>query len=90
MLKGMPDDGLAAAGRIQIRCSHGVQLSIEDRLGRSPYDLDAPVMVVGARGRQELSVRSKIVRDIAGKQLHARYYLPQEDLKAVQALLKRA
>lgn len=63
---------------------------IEDRLGRSPYDLASPVMVVGARGRQELSVRSKIVRDIAGKQWHARYYVPQEDLAAVQALIKRA
>jgi len=63
---------------------------IEDRLGRSPYDLDEPVMVVGARGRQELSVRSKIVRDIAGKHLHARYYVPKEDLAAIQALIERA
>ena len=35
MLKGMPDDGLPAAGRIHIGCAHGVQLSIKDCLGRS-------------------------------------------------------
>ena len=63
---------------------------IEDRLGGAPYDPSEPVMVVGQGGRQELSVRSKIIRDIAGKHLHARYYVPQEDLGAVQALLKRA
>jgi hypothetical protein len=48
------------------------------------------VWVVGAGPRQELSARSKIVRDIARRQLHARYYVPQEDLGALQALLKRA
>jgi len=63
---------------------------IEDRLGGAPYDQAEPVMVVGAEGAQELSVRSKIIRDIAGRHLHARYYVPQEDLAAVQALLKRA
>ncbi|HXC64961.1 MAG TPA: HD domain-containing protein [bacterium] len=63
---------------------------IEDRLGGAPYDPGEPVMVVGQGGRQELSVRSKIIRDIAGSHLHARYYVPQEDLAAVQALLKRA
>jgi hypothetical protein len=45
---------------------------------------------VGSSGRRELSSRSKIVRDIAGKQLHARYYVPQEDLGPLQTLLKKA
>jgi hypothetical protein len=63
---------------------------IEDRLTAKPYDVKDPVWVVGAGPRQELSARSKIVRDIARRQLHARYYVPQEDLGALQALLKRA
>lgn len=64
-------------------------LLIEDRLGRAPYDLSDPVMVVGPRGRQELSRRSKIVRDIATQTVHARYYVPQEDLLPLQKLLKK-
>jgi HD superfamily phosphohydrolase len=64
-------------------------LFIEDRLGASPYDLGNPIMVIGPRGRRELSTRSRVVRDIARPHLHARYYVPTEDLAAVQALLKR-
>jgi uncharacterized protein len=68
---------------------HAEAWLIEDRLGSAPYDPADPVMVVGQGGRQELSRRSKIVRDIAGANLHARYYVPQEDLPAVLKLLKR-
>lgn len=60
---------------------------VEDRLGGAPYDPADPVMVIGARGREELSRRSRIVRDIAGHNLHARYYVPQEDAAAVAAIL---
>jgi HD superfamily phosphohydrolase len=62
---------------------------IEDRLGGAPYDAADPVYVVTGKGRQELSQRSKVVRDIAGPHVHARYYVPQEDLAAVQALLAK-
>jgi hypothetical protein len=62
---------------------------IEDRLGGPPYDPREPVMVAGPRGAQELSRRSKIVRDIAGPHLHARYYVPQEDAAKVRALIAR-
>jgi len=65
-------------------------LLIEDRLGASPYDLAQPILVVGPRGRHELSTLSRVVREIAGPHLHARYYVPAEDLSAVQALLKRS
>ena len=64
-------------------------LLIEDRLGASPYDLREPIMVVGQGGTTELSTRSRVVRDIAGQHLHARYYVPAEDLASAQALLKR-
>ena len=64
---------------------------VEDRLGARPYDPADPVWVVGDGGRARvLSERSKIVRDIAGRQLHARYYAPQEDLGALRILLKKA
>ena len=63
---------------------------IEDRLGAAPYDLADPVFVAGAHGEEELSLRSKVVRDIAGKNLHARYYVPAEDVVAVTKLLKTA
>ncbi len=62
---------------------------MEDRLGRAPYDLADPVIVVGAGKAQELSRRSKIVRDIATQTLHARYYVPAEDLAPLQALLRK-
>jgi HD superfamily phosphohydrolase len=63
---------------------------IEDRLGGAPYDLNDPVYVASADGVEELSRRSKVVRDIAGKHLHARYYVPAEDLAAVTKILKPA
>jgi HD superfamily phosphohydrolase len=68
----------------------GAALLIEDRLGASPYERRIqPIMVVGSRGRRELSACSRVVRDIAGPHLHARYYVPAEDLAAAQALLRR-
>jgi HD superfamily phosphohydrolase len=60
---------------------------IEDRLGAAAYDQNQPVYVAGERGMEELSRRSRIVRDIAGKHLHARYYVPVEDAAAVSKLL---
>lgn len=60
-----------------------------DRLGRPPYDRKEEVMVTGPLGRRPLSRVSKVVRDIATAAVHARYYAPQEDLAAVQALLRR-
>jgi HD superfamily phosphohydrolase len=60
---------------------------IEDRLGAAAYDQNQPVYVAGERGVEELSRRSRIVRDIAGKHLHARYYVPAEDAVAVGKLL---
>jgi HD superfamily phosphohydrolase len=63
---------------------------IEDRLGAAPYDLKDPVIVAGADGEVELSQRSKVVRDIAGKNLHARYYVPAADVAAVSKILKAA
>jgi HD superfamily phosphohydrolase len=65
-------------------------LFIEDRLGAAPYDLRDPVFVAGADGEEELSRRSKVVRDIAGRNLHARYYVPAEDVAAVTKILKTA
>ncbi len=62
---------------------------VEDRLGGKPYDPADAVMVVGPGSSRELSQRSKIVRDIAGSTVHARYYVPQEDQAAVTALLKK-
>lgn len=61
---------------------------IEDRLGAAPYDLSDPVYVASANGEEELSRRSKVVRDIAGKNLHARYYVPAEDVAAITKILK--
>ena len=63
---------------------------IEDRLGGAPYDLRDPVYVASADGEEELSRRSRVVRDIAGKNLHARYYVPAEDVSAVGKILKSA
>jgi HD superfamily phosphohydrolase len=60
---------------------------IEDRLGGAPYDLNEPVFVAGTRGEQELSRVSKVVRDIAGKHVQARYYVPAADVAAVEKLL---
>ncbi len=89
-------EDLKPAERLRIRehlqrrhPGHAEAWLIEDRLGGTPYDPADPVMVLGPRGAQELSQRSKVVRDIAGPNLHARYYVPQEDLAAVLALLKR-
>lgn len=63
-------------------------LFIEDRLGGAPYDMDQPVWVVDERGkRDELSRRSKLVREIAGRMVHARYYCPPQDAPAVARLL---
>ena len=39
------------------------------------------------QGEQELSRLSKVVRDIAGKHVQARYYVPAEDVAAVNKLL---
>jgi putative nucleotidyltransferase with HDIG domain len=61
---------------------------IEDRLGSAPYDLSEPVFVAKEEGEEELSRRSRVVRDIAGKNLHARYYVPAEDVAAVAKILK--
>ncbi|HTB21406.1 MAG TPA: HD domain-containing protein [bacterium] len=91
-----PEEDLPLATRRRVRAwferrrpGSAESLLIEDRLGASPYDLRRPIMVVGPRGRRELSTRSRVVRDIAKPHLHARYYVPTEDLGAVQALLKR-
>jgi HD superfamily phosphohydrolase len=91
-----PDEDLPLSIRRRVRAwferrhpGSSESLLIEDRLGASPYDLGNPIMVVGPRGRRELSTRSRVVRDIARPHLHARYYVPAEDLAAVQALLKR-
>jgi hypothetical protein len=91
-----PEEDLPAPIRRRVRAwferrrpGSAESLLIEDRLGASPYDLGHPIMVVGPRGRRELSTRSRMVRDIARPHLHARYYVPVEDLAAVRALLKR-
>lgn len=88
------DLGPRARGRVQAYFERkhpgdGAAWLIEDRLGGPPYDPAEPVFVVGQAGRQELSRRSKIVRDIAGPHLHARYYVPQEDAARVRALIVR-
>ncbi len=63
-------------------------LFIEDRLGGAPYDLDQPVWVIGPKGRrEELSRRSRLIREIAGRMIHARYYCPPQDASIVARLL---
>jgi HD superfamily phosphohydrolase len=90
-----PEEDLSKAAASRVRALLGRRhplaaesLLIVDRLGASPYDLSQPIMVVGERGRRELSACSRMVRDIARPQVHARYYVPAEDLAAVRALVK--
>jgi HD superfamily phosphohydrolase len=62
---------------------------IEDSIGTMPYDPSQPVWLLGEDGRREdLARRSKIIRDITQKLVHARYYVPAEHAAALQKILK--
>jgi HD superfamily phosphohydrolase len=62
---------------------------IEDRIGTMPYDPSQPVWLLKENGaREDLGTRSRIIREVTRKLVHARYYVPAEDFPALQKLLK--
>jgi HD superfamily phosphohydrolase len=62
---------------------------IEDSIGTLPYDASQPVWLLNEDGRREnLALRSKMIRDITQKLVHARYYVPSEHAAVVLKMIK--
>ena len=62
---------------------------IEDSIGNMPYDPAQPVWLLREDGkREELAARSRMVRDITQKLVHARYYVPSEHAGMILKMIK--